>query len=70
MFLEALDDASNNFQKAEKNAATNDSVKMQTRSKYARQCGIFSNALTGAEWIKYNHTMATGLRKTGGGSLS
>ena len=32
LFLEALDDASNNFQKAEKNTITNDGVKMQTRS--------------------------------------
>ena len=31
MFLEALDDASNNFQKAEKNTITNDGVKMQAR---------------------------------------
>ena len=31
LFLEALDDASNNFQKAEKNTITNDGVKMQAR---------------------------------------
>ena len=61
LFLEAIDDASTNFQKAEKNTIINDGVKMQARSKYARQGGMFSNALTGAEWTKYNHAMTTGM---------
>lgn len=37
LFLEALDDASTNFQKAEKNTITNDGVKMQIRNEYANE---------------------------------
>jgi len=43
LFLEALDDASNNFQKAEKNTATNDGVKMKVRDDFAQQLQDWQN---------------------------
>lgn len=43
--------------KAQKNTTGEGDVKQQAR--YAKQGGLFSIALTGAEWIKYNHSMTT-----------
>ena len=34
---------------------------MKEQARYAKQGGAFFNALTGAEWIKYNHSITTGV---------
>ena len=53
LFLEALDDASNNFQKAEKNTATNDGVKYQVREDFSQQLQDWKNG-AGKPNGKYN----------------
>ena len=53
LFLEALDDASNNFQKAEKNTDANDGVKMQVREDFAQQLQDWRNGY-GKPNGKYN----------------
>ncbi len=66
LWLDALIDSRENVLearkrnvKAEKNTTDEGDVKFMAR--YAKQGGLFSNALTGAEWIKYNHSMTTGV---------
>ena len=37
------------------------SQNVKEQARYAKQGGAFFNALTGAEWIKYNHSITTGV---------
>lgn len=51
--------ARKNDAEAQKNTTDEGDVKLQAR--YAKQGGLYSKALTGAEWTKYNHSITTGM---------